>query len=147
MLITSPSFENGKPIPRKFTCDGGDVNPELIIQNVPENAKSLELIMDDPDATRGVTFTHWLVWNIDPNTKIIKQGSKSPGSIEGMTDFGRIGYGGPCPPPGKPHRYFFKLYALKEKLDLPEGSSKTDLEKEIQKHLIEKAELMGTFGR
>ena len=147
MIITSPSFNNGEKISQKFTCDGGDINPELHIQNVPESAQSLALIMDDPDATRGVTFTHWLVWNISPVTALIKQESRPPGSIEGRTDFDRTGYGGPCPPTGKPHRYFFKLYALDGILDLPEGSGKAELESEINKHLIEKAELIGTYGR
>ena len=185
MLITSPSFLNSQPIPKKFTCDGstplvpsdveglttggGNINPELQIPNVPGEAKSLALIVDDPDATGGRTFTHWLLWNIDPKTTLIKEESKPPGlsadsafvatsakeaapakaeSVEGKTDFGRIGYGGPCPPPGsKPHRYFFKLYALNAVLDLPEGASKTELESEISKHLIEKAELIGLYQR
>ena len=147
MIITSSAFEHNASIPGKFTCTGGDVNPELLIQNVPASAKSLTLIVDDPDASRGTTFTHWLVWNIDPATQVIKEESVPPRSIEGITDFVRIGYGGPCPPSGKPHRYFFKLYALNIVLDLPEGASKADLEAEIEKHLIEKAELVGLYAR
>lgn len=148
MLITSPSFLNSQPIPKKFTCDGGNINPELQIQNIPGEAKSLALIVDDPDATGGRTFTHWLLWNIDPKTTLIKEESKPPESIEGKNDFGRIGYGGPCPPPGsKPHRYFFKLYALRAVLDLPEGAKKGELESEISKHLVEKSELIGLYQR
>ena len=145
MLLTSPSFNHNEKIPPKFTCDGPSINPELHILNVPDEAKSLALIMDDPDAP-GRTFTHWLVWNIDPKTTIIKQESKPPGSIEGQTDFGRTGYGGPCPPSGT-HRYFFKLYALGAILNLSEGSDKKTLEQEIQEHLIEKAELVGLYSR
>lgn len=161
MLLISPSFEHNGFIPAKFTCDGstpsnraqdkslvaggGDINPELQIQNVPEGAKSLALIMDDPDAP-GRIFTHWLVWNIDPRTTVIKQESRPPGSMEGKTDFGYIGYGGPCPPSGT-HRYFFKLYALDAMLNLPEGTGKEGLEREIQKHLLDQAELIGLYAR
>ena len=149
MLLTSPSFENNTHIPSKFTCDGGGINPELQIQNVPAEAKSLALIIDDPDATRGVTFTHWLVWNINPRTTIIKEESIPPDSTEGVNDFGKVGYGGPCPPAsaGKPHRYFFKLYALDSALDLKIGSTKIKLEDEIKKHLVEKTELVGLYQR
>lgn len=163
MLLTSPSFEDKSAIPSKFTCDGGNINPELLIQNVPENAKSLALIVDDPDIPDFVkkslgteVFDHWLVWNIDPKTEIIKQESKPPGlpteagakagSVEGKNSRGKIGYTGPCPPDGE-HRYFFKLYALDAMLNLPEGSSKSDLETEIKKYLIEKAELLGVYKR
>ncbi|MBU6500840.1 MAG: YbhB/YbcL family Raf kinase inhibitor-like protein [Patescibacteria group bacterium] len=148
MILTSPSFNNDADIPTKFTCDGGDINPELHVQNVPEEAKSLALIMDDPDATRGRSFTHWLVWNINPETTLIKQESVPPGSVEGKNDFPAVGYGGPCPPQGSaPHHYHFKLYALDEMLDLPSGSSKSLLEAEIDKHLITQAELVGLYGR
>lgn len=158
MLLTSPSFNNQEPIPGKFTCDGGDFNPELLVQNVPAEAKSLALVVDDPDATGGTTFTHWIVWNIDPKTTIIKEESVPPGlpsvasakegAVEGKNDFPKIGYGGPCPPRGsKPHRYFFKLYALSSMLNLKEGANKAELEAEIQKYLLEKTELIGLYGR
>ncbi|MEK9180287.1 MAG: YbhB/YbcL family Raf kinase inhibitor-like protein [Patescibacteria group bacterium] len=180
MILTSPSFENNGFIPEKFTCDGstslttggstsappelveglttggGDINPELHIQNVPDDAKSLALIVDDPDAP-GRTFVHWLVWNIDPKTEFIKEESSPPGlpaeaggtkvgAVEGKTDFGAIGYGGPCPPQGV-HRYFFKLYALDATLNLPAGSDKRALEAEIEKHLITQTELVGLYQR
>lgn len=146
MILTSPAFQNSGSIPQKFTCDGGDINPELQIGNVPGTAKSLALIMDDPDAPAG-TWTHWTVWNIDPKTTVIKEESVPPRAVEGMTSFGRIGYGGPCPPPGKPHRYFFKLYALGAILDLPSGTPLADLEAEIQKYMVARAELIGLYGR
>ncbi len=150
MIITSPSFNDGENIPAKFTCSGdppaGDINPELQIQNVPSEASSLALIMDDPDAPSGV-FTHWTAWNIDPKTKVIKEESVPPGSIEGRTDFNRTGYGGPCPPPGKPHHYRFKLYALDATLNLKSGATVNMLAAEINKHLIAKAELVGLYQR
>jgi Raf kinase inhibitor-like YbhB/YbcL family protein len=146
MIITSPSFEGGEPIPRKFTCDGYDINPELQIQNSPEEAKSLALIVDDPDAPGG-TWTHWTIWNIRPDASFLKEESVAPGSVEGMTSAGRTGFHGPCPPPGAPHRYFFRLYALDTMLELKEGASREELETQIQRHLIAEAELMGTYGR
>ena len=171
MLITSPSFKDGENIPKKFTCDGstslnrvgsasldvardkslttgGGMNPELHIENVPPGTQGLALIMDDPDATRGGTFTHWLVWNIDPGTKIIKEESVPPGAVEGVNDFGNIGYGGPCPPRGaNPHHYQFKLYALDGILKLSKGAAKDALGAEIGKHLVAKAELVGLYQR
>lgn len=146
MTITSPAFQNNGYIPKKFTCEGENVNPELRIQTVPENTKSLALIMEDPDAPGG-TFVHWTVWNINPKTTEIKENEVPAGSIEGRTSADKPGYIGPCPPPGKPHRYFFKLYALDDSLPLSAGASKKDLETEIQKHLLTKAELVGLYGR
>jgi len=146
MLLTSPSFEANTKIPPKFTCDGGNINPELHVQNVPDDANSLALIMDDPDAPSGI-FTHWLIWNINPKTEIIKQESIPPESTEGLNDAGRSGYLGPCPPDGKPHRYFFKLYALREPLDLAPETTKVELESAINKILIEKTELIGIYKR
>ncbi len=146
MILTSPSFENEGNIPNKFTCNGGDFNPELQIQNVPESAKSLALIVDDPDAPSG-TFTHWAVWNINPKSSFVKEESIPPASVEGTTSFGRIGYGGPCPPPGKPHRYFFKLYALDVVIDLKEGANKLELEQAMKNRIIEETELIGIYKR
>ncbi|MBI3589736.1 MAG: YbhB/YbcL family Raf kinase inhibitor-like protein [Candidatus Liptonbacteria bacterium] len=147
MLISSPAFESNQKIPTKFTCDGGNINPELHIQNVPEKAKSLALIMDDPDAPSG-TFTHWLIWNIDPKTEIIKQESVPPGAHEGQNDAGKIGYLGPCPPDKKPHRYFFKLYALSDSIIETESiRDRATLESIVNKLLIEKAELVGIYER
>lgn len=146
MKITSPNFEQNTVIPKKFTCEGGNGNPELTIEGVPENTKSLALIMDDPDAPNG-TFIHWLLWNIDPKPSPIKEGAPPEKALEGKNSNGKIGYIGPCPPPGKPHRYFFKLYALDAVLDVPAGSSKDALEAEINKHLLAKTELIGMYQR
>jgi Raf kinase inhibitor-like YbhB/YbcL family protein len=145
MLLTSPSFENNAAIPKKYTCDGGDINPELLIQNVPDDAKSLALILDDPDAPNGI-FTHWVVWNIDPRTMSIKQESVPPKSSEGKNSAGRVGYIGPCPPSGV-HHYHFKMYALDAMLALPEGASKAELEKSMQGHILEETDFVGTYSR
>jgi Raf kinase inhibitor-like YbhB/YbcL family protein len=144
MKLTSPDFENGGMIPREMTCDGKDLSPELLIDGVPERAKSLALIMDDPDAPSG-TFVHWVVWNIPPGTNRIEHG-KEPEGRQGTTGFGGRGYGGPCPPSGT-HRYNFKLYALDCEIELRDGSRKGVLEGAMEKHIIEKAELMGKYKR
>lgn len=144
MKIESPDFKEGKQIPSDFTCDGKNVSPELVFKDVPKDAKSLALIMDDPDAPRG-TFTQGVVWNIPSDVKGISEGEKIV-YAQGKTDFGRTGYGGPCPPSGT-HRYFFKLYALDTVLDLEEGSSKVDLENAMKGHVIAEAKLMGTYQR
>lgn len=145
MKITSPAFENNQAIPSKFTCDGENINPELVFSNIPENTKSLSLIVEDPDAPGG-TFVHWVVWNIDPQTTRLEEGSVPQGALLGMNDFGLRQYKGPCPPSGN-HRYFFKLYALSETLDLKEGATKEELEKAMQGKIIEKAEIIGTYKR
>lgn len=144
MKLTSPAFENNQEMPSEYTCDGANIVPELNILEVPENAKSLALIMDDPDAPAG-TWVHWIVWNIPPNTKTIAKGTEPQGT-QGITSFGKVGYGGPCPPFGT-HRYFFKLYALDITLDLKEGSTKEKLEAVMDGHIIEKTELMGPYKR
>ncbi|MCR4328567.1 MAG: YbhB/YbcL family Raf kinase inhibitor-like protein [Patescibacteria group bacterium] len=147
MLIISPSFKNGEPIPKKFTCDGWDINPELQLHNVPASAATLALIMDDPDAIGGKTFVHWIVWNIKPETEYIKEESKPSGSVEGLNSANQIGYIGPCPPEGTPHRYFFKIYALDVRFDITQGSMRDEFERVIQGHVLEEAEVMGTYVR
>ena len=148
MILTSPSFENDAAIPRKFSCDGGDFNPELQIQNVPADTKSLALIVHDPDAPRAGGFTHWVVWNINPAIPLIKEESVPPGATEGTNSADKIGYMGPCPPPGhSEHHYQFRLYALDTLLDLPETTQAADLEAKIEEHLLETAELVGLYGR
>jgi Raf kinase inhibitor-like YbhB/YbcL family protein len=148
MLLTSPSFESGAVIPKKFTCDGGNMNPELQIQNVPAGTQSLALILHDPDASMPGGFTHWVVWNIDPALPLIKEESIPPGASEGLNGSSKVGYIGPCPPPGHgTHHYQFRLYALDSPLELPETAKVTDLEGEIEKHLIETAELVGLYSR
>jgi len=145
MTITSPAFKNGDLIPSKFTCDGTDVNPALAIGNVPPEAKSLALIMDDPDAPGGM-WVHWVVWNIDPQTRDIGENSVPGGAKQGVNDFRKTPYGGPCPPSGT-HRYFFKLYALDVLLDLGSGTTKGALEKAMKGHVLAQAELMGKYRR
>ncbi len=143
MNISSPEFKNNEPIPVKFTCQGSGINPQLEISGVPAEAKNLALIVDDPDATVG-TFTHWLIWNIDPKTSTINENS-APG-IQGANGRKENKYTGPCPPSGT-HRYFFKLFALDSMLDLKEGASKAELESELAKHTLEQAELVGTYKK
>jgi len=146
MILTSPAFDHGAIIPKKYTCDGGDINPELQIQNVPDEAKSLALIMHDPDAPRQGGFTHWVLWNIDPATTVIKQESIPPNAVEGQNGAGRSGYTGPCPPSGT-HHYHFRLYALDEMLDLPSAASLPEVQACIKDHAIEQTDLMGCYAR
>src|SRR6266852_3867540 len=115
MKITTTAFQEGGNIPSKFTCDGADTNPPLRFEGVPAEAKSLALIVDDPDAPGGL-FTHWLVWNIDPKTTEIVENSAPVGAVQGTNDFPKKGYGGPCPASGT-HRYYFKVFALAQTLD------------------------------
>lgn len=145
MNITSNAFANNALIPAKYTCDGENINPALNISAVPENAKSLVLIVDDPDAPVGL-WVHWLIWNIDVKTQVIAENSVPKNAIEGTTSFGKTGYGGPCPP-DKIHRYFFKVYALDTILDLPESATKTELEKAMQNHIIDSAQIIGRYDR
>jgi Raf kinase inhibitor-like YbhB/YbcL family protein len=145
LKTSSPVFGQNENIPAKYTCDGDDVNPPLIIDGVPEKAKSLALIMDDPDAPMG-TWVHWVVWNIDPKTKEIREDSVPKGAQQGMTDFKRRDYGGPCPPSGT-HRYFFKLYALDTSLTLSAAAKKVDLEKAMKGHIIAESQLVGLYKR
>ena len=145
MNISSPVFENNETMPRKYTCDGSGINPPLKISGIPTTAKSLALIVDDPDAPAGV-WVHWLIWNIDPGTSEIRENSVPSGAVSGLNDFSKKDYGGPCPPSGT-HRYFFKLYALDKRLDLKSGASKADLEKTMAGHIVGQAELVGLYSR
>lgn len=145
MEITSPAFNNKEPIPSKYTCDGDDVSPPLKISNIPEGTKSLALISEDPDAPAG-NWVHWVVWNLDPDTEEIPEGTLPSGAVEGVTSFGNNEYGGPCPPSGR-HRYYFRLYALDADMDLPVSSGKEQLREAMGNHIIEETELMGTYSR
>ena len=145
MQLKSPAFSQNGIVPAKYTCDGQNISPPLQIAETPENAKSLVLICDDPDAP-GKTWTHWTVWNIDPTTTEIVEGKTSAGSTQGVTDFGEVGYGGPCPPSGT-HRYFFKLYALDTSLNIPYQAKKEDIEKAMAGHVIDQAQLTGVYSR
>jgi Raf kinase inhibitor-like YbhB/YbcL family protein len=142
MQLTCPEFEQGTSVPKKFTCDGPDINPTLVITDIPTEAQSLALIVDDPDAPGG-TWAHWVVYNI-PVVERIDEDS-IPGK-QGTNDFGKKDYGGPSPPSGT-HRYFFKLYALDTELALGEGVDKEALEAAMEGHIIDKAELIGVYKR
>jgi len=142
LKLTSSAFSDGNPIPRECGYKNGNKEPPLTISGKPEGTKSLALIMDDPDAMGAVgkVWVHWVVWNIIPD-----QPETLVGAIVGMTDFGEVGYGGPAPP-DKRHTYVFKLYALDAKLDLPDKSTKADLEKAMEGHILEQATLTGTYA-
>lgn len=149
--ISSSDFQNGGDIPRIFTCDGADRSPELSWTEPPAGVQSLALIADDPDAPGG-TFTHWVLFNLPANTRTLaanvsKIDELPNGARQGRNGFRKIGYGGPCPPPGKPHHYHFKLYALDKKLDLKSGASQEELEKAMEGHTLMKAEMVGKYGR
>lgn len=149
--LSSTSFQNGSEIPKKFTCEGADVSPELSWKDSPAGTRSFALIADDPDAPAG-TWTHWLLYDLSAEThsldeNVAKVDELPNGGRQGRNDFRKIGYGGPCPPPGKSHRYFFRLYALDTKLNLSPGASKQEVEKLVQGHTLAKAELMGTYKR
>lgn len=144
MHVESSAFKHSQPIPRKYTCEGEDVSPPLTFNNLPPGTKSLALVVDDPDAPRG-TFDHWIVWNIPPTKVLLEEGGKV--SKQGKNHFGELRYRGPCPPPGKPHRYFFKVYALDTVIDLEQGSSKEQLEEAMEGHVLSRAELVGTYQR
>jgi Raf kinase inhibitor-like YbhB/YbcL family protein len=144
MKITSSAFQESGTIPSKFTCDGSDTSPPLQVTGVPSEAKSLVLIADDPDAPGGL-FTHWLVWNIAPQTNSIAEGSVAQ-AVQGTNDFGKSGYGGPCPPSGT-HRYSFKVFALDRELDLRPGAKRNQLEAAMKGHVIAQGGLMGRYSR
>jgi hypothetical protein len=141
--ITSHAFSPGGQIPKKYTCNGPNVNPPLHIDNVPKTAKTLALIVDDPDAPSG-TWVHWVVWNINPKTTDISDHSVPRDAVQGTSDFGEAKYGGPCPPSGT-HRYFFKAYALDNTLSLSSSSKKAALEKAMAGHILAQGSLMGTY--
>jgi Raf kinase inhibitor-like YbhB/YbcL family protein len=142
--ITSSSFQAGGDIPAKFTCDGTNVSPALQIGGVPNEAKSLVLIVDDPDAPRGL-FTHWIIWNIDPKTTRVAENSAPAAGVQGTNDFGKRNYGGPCPPSGT-HRYFFKIFALDTKLELKPNARRAELDAAMRGHVLAQGELMGRYS-
>ena len=141
-LITSTEFGHKGHIPPKYTCEGDNVNPPLLFRNIPERTRSLALIVEDPDARTGV-FDHWVCWNIFPNEAIAER--SNPG-INGTNSFGKIGYGGPCPPSGE-HRYYFKVFALDAELPLPTGANKQELLVAMNGHELATAELMGRYRK
>ena len=140
LIVSSPAFKNNNKIPPKYTCHGEDVNPQLDVQNLPEGTKSMVLIVDDPDCPLG-DWVHWIVWNIKPINSIRE--NSIPG-VEGMNDFNKHSYGGPCPPSGT-HRYFFKVYALDSDLSLTVHTRKRGLLQAMNGHILAKGEIIGLF--
>ncbi|MFH1292019.1 MAG: YbhB/YbcL family Raf kinase inhibitor-like protein [bacterium] len=143
MQITSPAFINNGSIPSEYTCQGANINPQINIMDVPDETKSVALIMDDPDAPGG-TWVHWVMWNINPKTTVINKDSVPDGAIQGNNSWPKAEYGGPCPPSGI-HRYFFKLYALDTELSLTMGSNKTQVESAMNGHILKQANLIGKY--
>ena len=151
IAVTSSAFENDQPIPKKFTGDGQDVSPPLAWKDAPAGTKQWALICDDPDAP-GRIWVHWVLFNLPGNLRSLKEGVPAQETFEdasrqGQNDFGNLGYGGPAPPRGKPHRYEFKLYALDAMLTLPARAKKDDVIKAMTGHILEEGQLMGKYQR
>ncbi len=144
MEIESSAFKSNEFIPEVYSCQGADKSPPILIKNSPDKTNSFAIIVDDPDAPSGI-FVHWVAWNLSSKTTWINEGENIP--LSGKNSFGTLGYKGPCPPPGKPHRYFFKVYALDTKLTLKAGATKQELEKAMEGHILGEAELIGLFQR
>ena len=143
--LTSPAFSEGGTIPKIFTCDADNVSPQLAWSGVPSETKSLVLIVDDPDAPAG-DWVHWVLYDLPPELTGLAEGIKGVG-VDGVNDFRKPGYGGPCPPRGTNHRYFFKLYALDTRLNLKPGASKAEVEKAMDGHILAQGQLVGIYGR
>ncbi len=151
LTVQSSAFQEGADIPKQYTCEGADISPPLSWNEPPQNTKSFALIVDDPDAPVG-TWVHWVAWDLPGSARqlpenIAKSAAMPGGGQQGTNDFKKTGYGGPCPPPGKAHRYFFKLYALDSTLNLKPGASKKDLEQAIKGHILAQGQLMGKYQR
>ena len=151
MQLTSSAFQQGSSIPVQHTCDDANVSPPLAWTGVPPAAKTLALLADDPDAPMG-TWVHWVLYDLPLSANALPEDIARTqfavaGAKQGLNDFGHLGYGGPCPPAGKPHRYFFKLYALDCELPLGPGATKAQVEKAMSGHVLAQAELMGTYQR
>lgn len=151
LVLETKAFPKGGEIPNKYTCSGEDVSPALSWSGAPAGTKAFALIVEDPDAPSG-TFTHWVVYDLPADARqlpenVSKTDDLSGGGRQGRNDFRRTGYGGPCPPPGRPHRYFFRLYALNSALNLPAGASKREVESAMRGHVLAQTELMGKFAR
>jgi Raf kinase inhibitor-like YbhB/YbcL family protein len=151
LTVSSSAFQEGSKIPAKYTCEGQDVSPALTWGEPPAGTQSFALIVDDPDAPGGV-FTHWVVFNLPADSRglpeaVPAQAQLPDGSVQGKNDFGKLGYGGPCPPPGRPHRYQFTLYALDQSLDLKAGAAKKPVIDAMQGHILAQGRLTGTYQR
>jgi hypothetical protein len=151
LTLSTTEFQYGGTVPKKCTCDGADVSPALVWNNPPFGTQSFALIVDDPDAPGG-TWVHWVLYDLPPETRnlaenVPKQENLGNGARQGRNDFRRIGYNGPCPPPGAAHRYFFKLYALDAKLNLKPGATKAEVERAMTGHVLAQGELVGRYKR
>ena len=151
MQLKASAFNPGSDIPVQFTCDGSDTSPALIWTTPPEGTQSFALVMEDPDAPPG-TFIHWLVYDLPASEReltegVAPKGPLSSGARQGRNDFGKIGYGGPCPPPGPPHHYYFRLYALDTRLDLKAGATRAQLDRAMRGHVLAQTELMARCRR
>lgn len=156
IIVLSEAFDQGERIPTEYTCDGKNISPQLTWTKIPDNTISLVLFAYDPDTPRR-PFVHWVIFNISPSIRGLPKGIPNTptltpwpfgnGSYQGLNDFGKVGYGGPCPPPGKPHRYFFKVYALSTKLNIPPGTSNAYVRQYMEGDILASGELMGTYGR
>lgn len=151
IIVGSPAFGNGRPIPAEFTCDGDDVSPPLSWSGVPAAAKSLAIVCDDPDAPAG-TWVHWVTYDIPPDRDSLERNIPKHDSLpgigtQGTNDFGRTGYNGPCGPPGETHRYFFRVYALDAALGLPAKKTGPEIETAMKGHILARGDLMGTCSR
>jgi hypothetical protein len=145
--LMTDAFEEGGAIPRRYTCEGANVSPPLSWRGVPEGTKSLVLVCEDPDAPNG-TWSHWVLYNLPPDAESLDEGySAGPNVEEGRNDFGNTGYGGPCPPRGSTHRYFFRLYALDRELEATAGATRQQILDRIQDHTLGQAALMGRYAR
>ena len=149
--LSSPAFKSGDEIPKQYTCDGADLSPPLTWSDTPPGTQRFALILDDPDAPAG-TWVHWVLYDLPANLTKLPEGvpadeTLANGGTHGINDFRRVGHGGPCPPPGKPHRYFFRLYALDAPINLKPRATKADVLRAIQGHVLAQAELMGTYKR
>lgn len=151
MEISSQAFKKGEPIPSRYSCDEKNISPPLRWAKVPQGTQSFALIADDPDAPGG-TWVHWVLYDLPATAaelpEDLSKGQYLPnGAKQGLNDFKHLGYGGPCPPPGKPHRYYFKLFALDKTVELKPGATKKDVEKAMEGHILGQAQLMGTYKR
>ncbi len=151
LVVSSSAFQEGTEIPAKYTCEGQNISPALAWSEPPAGTRSFALIVDDPDAPAGV-FTHWVIFNLPASSRKLSeavptQAQLSDGSLQGKNDFGKIGYGGPCPPPGRPHRYQFTVYALDQTLSLKAGASKKQVLEAMQRHILAQGRLTGTYQR
>jgi Raf kinase inhibitor-like YbhB/YbcL family protein len=152
MELTSTAFQEGATIPKQYTGDGKNISPPLRWSGAPGNTQSFALICDDPDAPRKEPWVHWVLFHLPADAQELPEGVPADESLpnrakQGTNDFGKIGYGGPAPPPGKPHRYYFKLYALDTILNLKEGATKQQLEQAMKEHILASGQLMGKYGR